>query len=66
MPMTRVAWGSGVNSSRLPIGVGRLTFELEVAGPEAYDRLVEALLAAGMHRGAQTDLATSAAAAMPT
>ena len=54
-----------LRTPELPIGVGRLTFELEVAGPEAYDRLVEAMLAAGMHRGTTTDLATGAAAAMP-
>lgn len=53
-------------TTELPIGVGRLTFELEVAGPEAYDRLVADMLAAGMTRGTVTDLATAAAAAMPS
>jgi threonine dehydratase len=50
----------------LPIGVSRITFELEVAGNEAYERLFDALLASGLERGESTDLATPAAAQMPS
>jgi threonine dehydratase len=49
----------------LPIGVSRITFSLEVAGNDAYERLMQALLASGLERGDSTDLATPAAAQMP-
>jgi threonine dehydratase len=50
----------------LPIGVSRITFQLEVAGNEAYERVIQALLASGLERGDSTDLATPAAAQMPS
>jgi len=48
----------------LPVGVARITVRLEVAGVEGFDRLREALLAAGLHPGTATDYATDAAASM--
>ena len=50
----------------LPLGVERLNFMLEVADNQAFERVMGALLAAGMQRGTLTDLATPAAAAMPS
>ncbi len=49
----------------LPVGVARVTFRIEVAGGEAFARLMETLLAGGLVRGDVTDLATPAAAVMP-
>ena len=49
----------------LPVGVARLTFRLEVAGPDAFNALLAALRTSGLVRGTSTDLATPAAAAMP-
>jgi threonine dehydratase len=48
----------------LPVGVARLTFRLELAGPGAYEDVLEALLERGLVRGTETDLCTPAAAAM--
>ena len=49
----------------LPVGVARLVFHLDVAGRQAFDELIASLLAAGMRRGARTDLMTEQAAAAP-
>ena len=49
----------------LPVGVARITLRLEVAGPEAFEELIERLLESGLVRGEATDLATAAAVAMP-
>ena len=49
----------------LPVGVARLTFRLEVAGPEAFERLKESLRASGLRPGSVTDFVTKDAAEMP-
>ena len=49
----------------LPVGVARLTFRLEVAGPEAFAELLAALGDAGLREGTVTDLVTDSAWAMP-
>ena len=49
----------------LPVGVARLTFRLEVAGPEAFERLKESLRASGLRPGSVTDFVTEDAAEMP-
>ena len=57
--------GHELVTSDLPVGVARITVRLEVAGDEAFERLVGSLLAGGLLRGEVTDLATPAAASMP-
>ena len=57
--------GHELVTADLPVGVARLTLRLEVAGDEAFEQLIETLLAAGLVRGAATELATAAAASMP-
>ena len=57
--------GHELVTADLPVGVARLTLRLEVAGDEAFEQLIETLLAAGLVRGAATDLTTAAAASMP-
>ena len=52
-------------SADLPVGVARLTFRLDVAGPEAFEQLRAGLAAAGLRPGAVTDFVTESAAAMP-
>ena len=49
----------------LPVGVARISLRVEVAGDEAFEELIEALLASGLVRAEATDLATPAAASMP-
>ncbi|MEX2372606.1 MAG: threonine ammonia-lyase, partial [Dehalococcoidia bacterium] len=49
----------------LPVSVARITFRIEVAGPEAFDQLIAGLLARGLLPGAVTDLSTPAAASTP-
>ena len=49
----------------LPVGVARISLRLEVADDASYEALVQAMLAAGLVRGAGTDLATPAAAQRP-
>ncbi|MBM3138770.1 MAG: hypothetical protein FJZ92_00820 [Chloroflexi bacterium] len=49
----------------LPVGVARVTLQVEVAGSEGFAALVEAMIAEGFVRGLVTDLATPAAAAYP-
>ncbi|MEE8337650.1 MAG: pyridoxal-phosphate dependent enzyme, partial [Dehalococcoidia bacterium] len=48
----------------LPVDVARITLRLEVADGEAFEAIVEALLADGFVRGAVTDLETPAAAGL--
>ncbi len=52
-------------TSDLPVGVARISLRVEVAGDEAFEELIEALLASGLIRAEATDLATPAAASMP-
>jgi threonine dehydratase len=52
-------------SASLPVGAARLTFRLDVAGPDAFERLQAELAAAGLQPGAATDFVTESAAAMP-
>ena len=52
-------------TSELPVGVARISLRVEVAGDEAFEELIEALLASGLVRAEATDLATPAAASMP-
>jgi threonine dehydratase len=52
-------------SADLPVGVARLTFRLDVSGPEGFARVEAELLAAGLQPGAATDFVTQSAAAMP-
>lgn len=51
--------------SELPVSVSRITFRLEVAGPEAFARLMSDLETAGLRPGTVTDLVTVAAWEMP-
>ena len=52
-------------SADLAVGVARLTFRLDVAGPEAFEQLWAALAASGLRPGTVTDFMTESAAAMP-
>ncbi len=49
----------------LPVGVGRLTFRVEISSADVFDDLVETMLAHGLLRGTLTDLSTPAATATP-
>jgi threonine dehydratase len=50
----------------LPVGVACISLQLEVADREAFEQLVLRLVDSGLVRSEQTDLATPAAAAMPS
>ncbi|HJM89982.1 MAG TPA: threonine ammonia-lyase [Dehalococcoidia bacterium] len=50
----------------LPAGVARITLHLEVADDDAYERLIDHLIARGLVPGDHTDLMTAAAASMPS
>lgn len=49
----------------LPVTVARVTFRLEVAGPEAFEGVVQGLLRSGLVPGVRTDLSTQKAASTP-
>ncbi len=50
----------------LPVGVARITLVLEVADSEAFEQLLVRLADSGLVRSQRTDLATPAAASMPS
>ncbi|MCK9495633.1 MAG: threonine ammonia-lyase [Dehalococcoidia bacterium] len=46
----------------LPVSVARITFRIEIAGPEAFDALMSGMVERGLQRGTATDLVTQTAA----
>lgn len=57
--------GHELVTADLPVGVARLSFRLEVAGPEAFEDLKRQLLDTGLRPGTVTDFITARADAMP-
>ena len=58
--------GHELVAADLPVGVACVTLRIELAGDDAFRQLVDRLLAGGLLRGQATDLATPAAASMPS